>query len=330
MPPVKVVVTSAVGARCLEHIVAVGKRVSVTDVSSLFRGELTGDAKARAHLDTELAEAEVIFGLRLPQNVLTRAPNLKWIQVMSAGVDRFLDADMRRSPVKMTNVSGIHATPIGEFVAGLMLMFVKLSPQCFGMKEEKRWQRIYPSVLSGKTLGVVGLGSNGREIARLGKAFGMTVVATRRSARSGDRARYVDTLLPADRLDTLLHESDFVVLAVPFTRETERLIGERQLRQMRKTAFLINVARGGIIDEDALVRALTEKAIAGAGLDVFATEPLPADSPLWHLPNAIVSPHISGSREDYVLRATELFADNLRRYLAGKRLVNVVDKRRGY
>jgi len=330
MPPVKVVVTSAIGAHCLEHIAAVGKHVRVTDVSSLFRGELTGDAGARARLDAALAEAEVIYGLRLPQNVLARAPRLKWIQVMSAGVDRYLDAEMRDSPVKMTNVSGIHATPIGEFVLGLILMFVKLAPQCFELKEQVKWQRVYPSVLSDKTLGVVGLGSIGREIARLGKAFGMRVVATRRTARPGDHARYVDTLLPADHLGTLLRDSDFVVLAVPFTPETQRLIGDAQLRQMRRSAFLINIARGGIVDEDALVRALTQKTIAGAGLDVFATEPLPADSPLWHLPNAIISPHISGAREDYVLRATELFVENLRRYLAGKRLVNVVDKRRGY
>ena len=330
MPPVNVVVTSDVGARCLEHIASVGKRVSVIDASGFFRGELTDDAKATARLDSALAEAEVIYGLRLPQDVLTRAPKLKWIQVMSAGVDRYLDAEMRDSPVRMTNVSGIHATPIGEFVLGLMLMFVKLSPECFHLKQQVKWQRVYPSVLNDKTLGVVGLGSIGREIARLGKAFGMNVIATRRSARPGDHARYVDTLLPADRLDRLLRESDFVVLAVPFTSETERLIGEAQFRRMKPTAFLINVARGGIVDEDALVRALTEKTIAGAGLDVFATEPLPGDSPLWRLPNAILSPHISGGREDYVVRATELFADNLRRYLAGKRLVNVVDKRRGY
>ncbi len=330
MLPVKVVVTSAIGAHPLAHITAVGPRIIVTDVSGLFRGELTGDAEATARLDAALAEAEVIYGLRLPQNVMARAPKLKWIQVMSAGVDRYLDAGLRDSPVRMTNVSGIHATPIGEFVFGLMLMFVKMAPQCFELKGRVAWQRIYPSVLSDKTLGIVGLGSIGREIARLGKAFGMRVIATRRSARAGDRARYVDTLLPADSLDALLQESDFVVLAVPFTQETQRLVGEAQLHQMKRSAFLINIARGGIVDEGALVRALSEKTIAGAGLDVFATEPLPADSPLWRLPNAIISPHISGVREDYVARATELFVENLRRYLAGKRLVNVVDKRRGY
>ena len=330
MPPVNVVVTSAIGARCFELIASVGKRVTVTDASGFFRGELTGDAKASARLDAALAKAEVIYGLRLPQDVLARAPQLKWIQVMSAGVDPFLDAEMCDSPVRMTNMSGINATPIAEFVLGLMLMFVKQSPQCFELKEQVKWQRVYASVLSDKTLGVVGLGSIGREIARLGKAFGMTVIATRRTARPGGHARYVDRLLPADGLDTLLRESDFIVLAVPFTAETERLIGEAQLRRMRRSAFLINIARGGIIDEDALVRALTQKTIAGAGLDVFATEPLPGDNPLWRLPNAIISPHISGGREDYVIRATELFTDNLRRYLAGKRLVNVVDKRRGY
>ena len=329
MKPVNVLVTSAIGDECLRLISSVGG-VKLNDVSGLLRSELKGDAVAREKFDASLEDAEVIYGLRLPQDVIKKAPNLRWVQVMSAGVERFLDADMRESAVVLTNVSGIHAIPISEFVIGLMLMFVKQSTVCLELKQKSRWERISPVVMTNKTVGIVGLGSIGQQVARLAKAFGMTVVATRRSSREGTRARNVDLMLPSGRLNELLAQSDFVVLCVPFTLETAKLIGENELRTMKPSARLINIARGGIIDEQALIRALQEGWIAGAGLDVFATEPLPHDSPLWALPNVILSPHISGTREDYVLAATKLFVDNLHRYLEGKRLLNIVNKTRGY
>ncbi len=330
MEAVNVLVTSAVDDECLRQITEVSPRVKLTDVSPLFRAERSGDSAARAELDALLAEAEVVFGLRFPRNIITRAPNLKWIQVMSAGVNRYLDAEMVASPVVMTSVSGVAATPIGEFVLGLMLMFVKQSPFCFQLKQEKRWQRFMPTVLHSKTVGIVGLGSIGREVARLSKAFGMRVLATRRSVKRVGRTRYVDIMYPPEQLQQLLAESDFVVLALPLTPETTTFIGEEELRTMKSTAYLINIGRGEVVDEEALIRALEEQWIAGAGLDVFATEPLPADSRLWELPNVIFSPHISGGVDDYVARATEAFTKNLRRYLSGKRLLNVVDKKRGY
>ncbi len=329
MKRVNVLVTSAIGNECLRLISTVDQ-ANVHDVSGLLRSELEGDAGARAKFDASLAEAEIIYGLRLPQDVIKKAPNLKWVQVMSAGVERFLDADMRESPVVLTNVSGSHAIPISEFVVGLMLMFVKQSPVCLELKQRRKWERISPVVLANKTVGIVGLGSIGQQVARLAKAFGMRVIATRRSSREGVRARNVDLMLPPSRLNELLRESDFVVLSVPFTSETDKLIGEEELRSMKTSARLINVARGGIVDEQALIRALREGWIAGAGLDVFATEPLPGDSPLWTLPSVILSPHVSGTREDYVVAATRLFVDNLNRYLTGKRLLNVVNKARGY
>jgi D-2-hydroxyacid dehydrogenase (NADP+) len=330
MAAVSVVVTSGIGPELLRQIVSVSPKIKVTDASDLFRGELKGDAAAKAKLDALLAKAEVIYGLRLPQGVLARAPRLKWVQVMSAGVDRFLDIDMIESPVTLTNVSGIHAIPISEFVVGLMLMFVKQAPFCFQLKSEKKWERYTPEALNSKTVGIIGLGNIGREVARLAKAFGMRVLATRRSARRVGHARYVDIILPPEQLPRLLAESDFVVLALPFTPETSNLIGSKELRKMKPTAYLINIARGGIVDESALVRALQESWIAGAGLDVFATEPLPLGSRLWALPNVIFSPHIAGGMGDYTVRATEIFTENLKRYLAGKRLLNVVDKKRGY
>jgi phosphoglycerate dehydrogenase-like enzyme len=158
----------------------------------------------------------------------------------------------------------------------------------------------------------------------------MRVVATRRSAKRVARAKHVDILLPTEQLPWLLSESDFVVLSLPFTSETNRLIGEKELRTMKPTAYLINIARGNIVDEEALIRALDEHWIAGAGLDVFATEPLPAGSRLWEFPNVIFSPHIAGGMEDYNIRATELFCDNLRRYLSRENLFNMIDKKKGY
>jgi len=331
MESVSVLVTSAIGDECLQQIAGISPRIEVTDVSDLFRAERSGDAAARQKLDDRLAEAEVIYGLRFPQNVLTGLfPRLKWMQAMSAGVDRVLDAEIVASPVKMTNVSGIHATPIAELVLELMLMFVKQAPLCFQLKQEKQWRRFAPSVLPSKTVGIVGLGSIGREVARLAKAFGMRVLATRRSAKRVGQSRLVDIILPPDQLQQLLTESDFVVIALPLTSETNRLIGEEELRAMKSTAYLINIGRGDVVDEEALIRALDEHWIAGAGLDVFVTEPLPTDSRLWELPNVILSPHISGGMEDYVIRATEVFTENLRRYLSGKRLLHLVDKKKGY
>ncbi len=327
---VDLLVTVPLDGASLERIKSAGE-VRLTDASELLRAERRGDAAARKELDALLAEAEVIYGFRLPEDVTRRAPKLKWVQVMSAGVDRFLkDEEFRRSRVILTNVSGIHAVPIGEFVMGLMLMFAKGAPLCFQMKQRREWRQFVPSVLRSRTVGIVGLGSIGGEVARLSKAFGMRVVAVRRSVPRSGGARYVDVLLPPERLRQLLSESDFVVLALPLTPETRGLIGEAELRSMRPTAYLINIARGEIVDEEALVRALEEGWIAGAGLDVFATEPLPPDSRLWELPNVVFSPHIAGGMEDYIQRATEVFCENLKRYLSGRRLLNVVDKRKGY
>jgi len=252
MRKVNVVVTSAIGEDSLALISATSPHLVVNDISALFREELKGDKTSEKQVTAFLSQAEVLFGLRLPKDILSRSPNLKWIQVMSAGVEHFLDAEMRSSRVKLTNVSGIHAVPMAEFVIGLMLMFMKQSNKCLELKKDKNWTRLTPGVLNTKTLGIVGLGSIGREIARLARAFHMQVIATSRTAGKNSHARSVDTMLPAERLPELLKASDFVVLSVPFTAETEKLIGEKELRIMKPTAYIINIARGGIIDESSL------------------------------------------------------------------------------
>ena len=314
----------------MRRIRNVSPKIRATDGSAAAYGDSRGDDKAKKELDVLLADADVIFGLFLTQPLLTRSPKLKWVQTMSAGVDRFAGTDIWQSPVTLTGVSGIHATPIGEYVLMIMLMFAKKAPIYFEMKEKHEWARFAPAVLRGQTAGIVGLGSIGREVARLADAFGMRVIATRRSAKDTSRARHVDKLFAAAQLHELLAESDYVAVTLPLTLETRGVIGEAELNAMKPTGYIINIGRGGLIDEEALIKALKEERIAGAGLDVTSVEPLPPDSPLWDLDNVIISPHISGGMEDYIARATDVFCKNLDRYLNGKRLINVIDKKKGY
>jgi len=245
-------------------------------------------------------------------------------------VDRAARSGLLKSDFMLTSASGLHATPIGEYVLCVMLMFCKGAPRFVRAQERREWLRFMPQELYGKTVGVVGLGHIGAEVARLAKAFGCRVLATRRSVTSRTKGELVDELLPPPELPALLAESDFVVLAVPLTPDTRHLIGEAELRAMRPTGVLINIARGAVLDEAALVRALKEGWIAGAGLDVFEQEPLPPESELWDMENVILSPHISGGTEIYNQRAVGIFCENLRRYLAGERLMNLADPSRGY
>ncbi len=258
------------------------------------------------------------------------APNLKWIQLTSAGADRLLGSGIIESGIIVTTVSGLHATPIGEFIITSMLMFAKGAPQTMRAQLKHEWTRFAPRELRGATLGIIGMGHIGEGAARLAKAFGCRVIGTKRSATNVESTDYADAIHPAADLEVVLAESDYVVLSMPLTAETRGMIAEPQLRAMKLTAVLINIARGGVCVEADLIRALREGWIAGAALDVFAQEPLPAESPLWDLENVILTPHISGGTPIYNERAVAIFADNLRRYLAGAPLENVVDPARGY
>lgn len=314
----------------LQKISAVSPTVKVKEISIIPGDPPQEISPSGEPLDDLLAKADVIYGSVRSGNILSRAPNLKWVQVMSAGIDRLSGTELWQSPVTITGVSGIHAVPIGEYVLGVMLMFSKKSALAFQMQQKHEWKKYTPSRLRFGTVGIVGLGSIGREIARLCKAFGMRIIATRRSVKKAAKARYVDVLLPASQLKQLLSESDYVVIATPLTHETRGLIGDAEFKAMKSTAIIINVARGGIIDQEALIHALKEKRIAGAGLDVASPEPLPPESPLWDMDNVILTPHVSGAMEDYTGKATDLFCDNLQRYLEGKRLRNIIDKKKGY
>jgi D-2-hydroxyacid dehydrogenase (NADP+) len=315
---------------CLRMIRAVSPGIKVKDGAALATAEFNGDFSRKSKLDAMMAWADVLFCLVAPTDTIARAPKLRWVQVISAGVDRWRNTDVWNSGVVITGVSGIHAAPIGEFVLALMLMFAKNTPLGFKMMQTRRWQRYRTQILRGKTVGIVGLGHIGTEVARLSKAFGMKVLATRRSTRQEGKTRNVDLLLPQSRIKQMLASSDYVALCLPLTPESRHIIGAPEFRAMKPTARIINIGRGQLIDEEALIRALDERRIAGAGLDVTYIEPLPKKSRLWNFDNVILSPHISGGMEDYMMRATEVFCENLQRRLTGKKLLNVVDRKKGY
>ena len=328
---INVVLTSPFAEPLLEQIKAVSNRLRVDPVAHWVVAEKKGDLSNQQDLNLHLREAEVIFGWihQFPKNLLARTERLKWIQVLTAGVDR-LPEEILKSGTRVANASGLHGAAMGEVVLELMLMFVKDAAACMRMKQEREWRRYRPAILRGQTVGILGLGAVGKEIARLCKAFGMKVVGIRRSGGAATPLPEVDRIYSREQLPELLAESDFVVLALPLTKETGGMIGEKELRGMKPTACLINVARGAIVDEVALIRALEEKWIAGAGLDVFTREPLPPESPLYALPNVIFSPHISGDIPDYESRATDVFCENLRRYLADEPFLHEVDREKGY
>lgn len=311
----------------LEQVKAVSRRIKLADVSELILAENAGDTEAKGQLDALLREIEIYYGMIPPKDLVSRAPELKWIQTPLAGVDFFLKPEIINSSITLTNAR-FHGTQIRELVFNLMLMLARQSCRHFQDQQQKKWQPLTPVLLNGKTIGILGMGNIGQAVAKLSKAFDMKVLVMR--ARANIPYKYADETFGPEGLPEILARADFLVIILPLTSETRRIIGEKELRMMKPTAFLINVARGGVIDEDALIKVLRENRIAGAGLDVFATEPLPETSELWDLPNVIISPHNAGIRSDYYEIATAQFCKNLKRYLAGKELLNIVDKRKGY
>ncbi len=294
-------------------------------------------------------EAEVLytsFATLLPAP--TQVPRLRWVQLYSAGPDHILAHPLFSSEVIFTTTSGIHAVAIAEYVFTMMLAWFHRFPRLLAWQQRGVWperserQALFTGEeLRGKTLGVIGYGSIGRELARLATAFGMGVLAMQRGMDHRDPGFVLpgvgdpEGVFPAryytpDELHAMLGECDVVVIAAPLTERTRGMFDDAAFQAMRANAFLVNIARGDICDEAALLRALRERRIAGAALDVFHQEPLPPGHPLWSLPNVFMSPHSSGLSSLYDERAAAVFEENLRRYLAGEPLANVVDKAQGY
>ena len=289
---------------------------------------LQAESAAEAVRLVQQAEVIVTWGHNFREEFLA-SPSLRWIHALSAGVEGLLLPPVVEGRILLSNSSGIHGIPIAEHTFALFLSFSRGLYRFGKYQAEKRWQRDVPlSELRGKTLGIVGLGRIGLEVARLGNAFGMRVLGVKRNP--GQPPEGVNRVVSMEGLELVLKESDFLVLTVPLTPETRGLIGAKELALMKPTAILVNVARGETVDEAALAEALKNGVIAGAGLDVFATEPLPADSPLWQLDNCIITPHCAAQSPQYLSRATDLFCRNLDAYIKGEALPTLVNPQRGY
>jgi phosphoglycerate dehydrogenase-like enzyme len=297
--------------------------------------------------DEEWREAEIAFTVPWKLPTPEQVPNLRWMQLYSAGADRVFSSPLRDTDILVTTTSGLHAINIAEYVLAMVQAWYRKIPQLLAWKQGGNWgsnderSALLADELHGKTIGIVGYGSIGRQVARLSRAYGMNVLAMQRSTNHKDTGFQFpdvgdpDGTLPKryytfDQLQDMLKECDIVVVVVPLTNDTQKMFNAEAFQAMKDSAFFVNIARGEICDEDALIAALEQKQIAGAALDVFSQEPLPSTSPLWKLPNALMSPHISGPTPHYNERATDIFIANLQLYLAGKPMYNVVDKHRGY
>lgn len=321
-------------------------RREVPEVTVIYRPDLLGtprytaDHYAPAQRTPEqeaewrslLAQADILFDFDLShrEDLPELAPRLKWIQATSAGIGQFvrqMGYDQRTEWV-FTTASGVHARPLAEFVLMVLLMIVKDYRYLQSEQVAHHWQRTCSAELADFTLGIVGLGQIGREVARLAKAFDMRVIGSRRHP---DRpVPHVDRLYGPEDLREVLRQAHFLVLATPHTDETHQLIGRAELALLPPGAVVINIARGSVIDEPALIAALQSGQVSAAALDVFAVEPLPPENPLWDLPNVIISPHSASTAASENRKLTRLFCDNLKRFLAGEALINRLDTRRLY
>ena len=325
-----------------EHIVAGLREISPRLVISVQK------ATKQEDVPLDLWErVEILYTNRvLP--IPEQAPRLRWVQFHWAGVEHVVDEPLLAKPeVIATSLSGASAPQMAEYVLMQLLTLGHRLPDLMTSQKRAewprdRWDRFAPLELRQNVVGIVGYGSIGRQVARLLQPFGAIVLATKRDVRHPEDTDYipegigdpsgslVHRLYPAEALRSMLKECDFVVITVPKTPATSGLISTAELAVLKSTAFLIDVSRGGVVDQNALIQALRERKIAGAALDVFPEEPLPASSPLWKLPNVIITPHIAGNTLHYDERAADLFAANLRRYLTDQTLYNRIELGRGY
>lgn len=315
-------------------------------VSPHIQIDLLPTNEASDFSEEQLGEMQILYtrqALPEPEQV----PNLRWIQFHWSGIDAFVDQSLLRSDMIVTTLSGAAVPQMAEFGLTMMMALGHHLPPMMEDQGEKVWAdnrftRYRPQELRGSTVGIVGYGNIGREIARICQALGAQVLATKRDLKTLDRGGYLleglgdaeaeipERIYPPQALPSMAAECDFLVLTVPLTPETRGLVGSKVFQSMKDTAYLIDISRGGVVDQGALVEALREGEIAGAALDVYPVEPLPESSPLWELPNVILSPHIAGTSGQYLERAAEIFAENLRRYVADEPLLNRYDAKRGY
>jgi phosphoglycerate dehydrogenase-like enzyme len=294
------------------------------------------DAWDRDAIRRLLPEADAAFTPFVDRDIFPAATRLRWVQSPAVGVGSLMFPELLASPVVVTSARGIRARAMAEHVLGVTIALARKLPIAIRAQVEHRWAQeqlegaaVDIRTLRGQRLGLVGLGAIGAELVKIAAPFGFRITAIRRRTNE-PRPEGVDEVWPPGRLHDLVAQSDVVVLAAPHTPETRRLIGKAELDRIKRGALLVNIARGKLVDDDAVIAALRDGRLGGAALDVFTTEPLPADSPYWDLPNVIVTPHTSGAMQDYWTPLVALFSDNLRRFERGESLRNVVDKVAGY
>lgn len=338
--PLEILITQKLPENLIDELRDLSPRIKITALPAKKPADVSKDVWERTQV---LYTSNVIPD---PE----QAPNLNWIQFHWAGIEHVLDFPILRKPdLVATTLSGTHMSQMAEYVLMMILAFGHHLPEALNLQKQAkwpsdadRWGRFLPVELRYSTVGIIGYGSIGRQVARLLNAFGARILATKRDLMHPEDEGYypedmgdpesnlIHRLYPPQALKSILKECDFIVVSLPKTPETKNLIGSKELEACKPTAYLVDVSRGGIVDHSALLRALKEKQLAGAALDVFNQEPLPADSPLWKQPNLIITPHISGVTRYYDRRAVELFSENIKSYLAGTKLYNVIDLERGY
>jgi phosphoglycerate dehydrogenase-like enzyme len=296
-----------------------GDKVEITKVKDF---ESAGDV---------LSKAQVLLTnqLTIDQKDLEKMENLKWIQCVFSGINHFPLDYLKSKGIILTNARGVHRIQMSEFIVSLLLSIVRRSYHYTKAHLNRKWDPLKIDELYGKTIGFVGVGAVARETARKLKAFDVRIIGLKNTVEDVEN---FDEIYGADQLNELFEKSDFVVTLVPLTEQTKKMIGEEQFKRMKKTAWFINVARGPVVDEQALIKALKEGWIAGAGLDVFEKEPLPEESPLWDLDNVILTPHIAGPTPHYMDRLMDLFIENLEAFVEGNtgKMINVIDYDKQY
>jgi len=278
-------------------------------------------------VDPYIASADILltFGAHMADHVLEKGKKLRWIQALGTGVDGIVDRPPFRQGVLVTNMHGLHGDSVPEAAIMLMLALARDLPRAMRQRNARKWDRYPSQLLKGKTVGVFGVGAIARSLAPKCKSFGMKVIGITSAVRGVEG---FDRMVRRDDLESAVGELDFLVLLTPYAPETHGIVGEKVIAAMKPTAFLVNLARGGIVDEAALLRALREKRLAGAALDVFAVEPLPQDHPLWGMDNVIVTPHLGGFHDQYAEQALPTVVENFRKFLSGDtaNMTNVVKR----
>jgi phosphoglycerate dehydrogenase-like enzyme len=286
-------------------------------------------------LDAELPDTDIFVGFSLRPEQFSHARRLKWLHSTAAGVGQLMYPELRKSGIEVTNASGVHTIPMAEHILGMLVAMARRFPDCLRYQEQARWAQqelwdlpVRPRELHGQILLLIGFGAVGRAVAKVVRPLGMRIWAVTRSGK-GDR-ELADKIVPAARLQEALTDADFVILAAPETPETRRIMGSAEFARMKSSAYFMNVSRGALVDEPALINVLERHAIAGAALDVASQEPLPPDSPLWKLENVFITPHMSAVSDQLWMRQTDLLLTNLERWFSGEELLNRVDLERGY